>query len=326
MQTVLIIGAGGRLGRTVAARFVRGGWKVRTLMRADHATAAIIGCEAVQGDARRPADVIRAADGADVIVNAANPPFGDWNPSLLEIADAVIAAMRASGATQLFPGNVYNFGWPSPEAIDETTPQRPTTRKGAVRVEVERRFREAADGRGLKTIVLRAGDYFGPGSAGSWFDVVLAGKAGRGRMVYPGPADVPHAWAYLPDLAVAFEALARERQAFSGYETFHFAGHTVTGTEMREAFEQVLGRPLTAGRLPWRLMRLAGPMVRQWRELSEIAYLWHVPHRLDGAKLEIALGPLPQTPLLVAVASSLADLGIAPTPPMPDLLGRYVDA
>lgn len=326
MQTVLIIGAGGRLGRAVASRFLRSGWTVRTLMRRAAAPAAVIGCEMVEGDARRPADLIRAAEGADVIVNAANPPFGEWDPSLLEIADAVIAAMRTSGATQLFPGNVYNFGWPVFETLDETTPQRPTTRKGAIRVEVERRFREAADCRGLRTIVLRAGDYFGPGSAGSWFDVVLAGKAARGRMVYPGPADVPHAWAYLPDLCVAFEALARERVAFSGFETFHFAGHTVTGAEMLAAFEQALGRPLTAGRLPWRLMRLASPVVGQWRELSELAYLWHVPHRLDGAKLEMALGPLPQTPLLGAVAASLVDPGIAPTPPMADLARRYAEA
>jgi nucleoside-diphosphate-sugar epimerase len=326
MQRVLVIGAGGRLGRAVATRFARSGWEVRALMRRASVRPAIAGCDVVEGDARHPADVIRAADGVDVIINAANPPFGEWDPALLEIADAVIAAIRTSGATQLFPGNLYNFGWTASETIDETTAQRPTTRKGAIRVEVERRFREAADGRGLRTIVLRAGDYFGPGSSGSWFDRVLAGKAGRGRMIYPGRPDVPHAWAYLPDYCLALEALARERGAFASFETFHFTGHTVTGNEMRAAFEQVLGRDLTVGKLPWRLMRLAGPIVGQWRELSELAYLWHIPHRLDGTKLEMALGPLPQTPLAGAVASALADLGIAPPPPMPDLLGRFADA
>ncbi|MFN3390005.1 MAG: hypothetical protein ACK40O_13875, partial [Allosphingosinicella sp.] len=114
--------------------------------------------------------------------------------------------------------------------------------------------------------------------------------------------------------------LERDMQAFQQRSTWRFH------TEMRAAFEQVLGRDLTVGKLPWRLMRLAGPIVGQWRELSELAYLWHIPHRLDGTKLEMALGPLPQTPLAGAVASALADLGVAPPPPMPDLLGRFADA
>ncbi len=315
--TALILGARGRLGRVLTQEFAHRGWKVRALQRSANVTSFPGDIEIVSGDARSRHDLIAAADGADVIVNATNPPFPEWDPDVFEIAEAVIAAARTSGAVHLFPGNIYNYGWPLPDTIGETTPQRPSTRKGVIRVEAERRLREAADLHGVRTIVLRAGDYYGGDGRGSWFDQVIAEGADRGKMTYPGPLNLPHAWAYLPDLAAAFEALARQRHEFGGFETFHFAGHTVTGAELAAAMESALGRRLSVGGMPWRIIRLASPFVRTWRELSELAYLWHVPHRLDGAKLEMALGDIPSTSFERAVRDSLEALGMDTRPTQP---------
>ena len=58
-------------------------------------------------------------------------------------------------------------------------------------------------------------------------------------------------------------------------------------------------------------MRLAAPFVPMWREVLEMAYLWRVPHALSGEALSRFAGPLPQTPVDVAVPQALRDLGIA---------------
>lgn len=315
-QTVLVVGASGRLGRVTVEEFGRRGWRVRAMLRAPKRGAWTGAREIVEGDARFPCDLIAAADGADVIVNAVNPPFARWDTDAFEVTESMIAAARASGAVHLFPGNIYNFGWPLPEVISEVEPQRPTTRKGAIRVEIERRLREAADLYGVRTIVLRAGDYYG-GGRGSWFDTVIAGGLARGRMVYPGPLNLPHGWAYLPDVAVAFEALARQRRIFEPYETFHFPGHTVKGDELAAELQAALGYRVRTSQLPWRLFRFAAPFVPMWRELSELAYLWHAPHRLEGAKLQMAVGDLPATPFDRAVRDSLASLGFDTRPGAP---------
>ncbi len=47
------------------------------------------------------------------------------------------------------------------------------------------------------------------------------------------------------------------------------------------------------------------------RELSEIAYLWHEQHRIDGGKLAATIGEVPHTPLDLAIARALQDLGAA---------------
>src|SRR5437879_5971354 len=80
----------------------------------------------------------------------------------------------------------------------------------------------------------RAGDFYG-GGRGSWFDLVIAKEIGRGRLVYPGPLDLPHEWAYLPDVVAAMLRLVEIREALPAFATFGFPGHAVTGREFTTA-------------------------------------------------------------------------------------------
>ena len=57
------------------------------------------------------------------------------------------------------------------------------------------------------------------------------------------------------------------------------------------------------------MMRTVGSIWKMGRELSEIGYLWQVPHRIDGTKLAAAIGKVPHTPLATAVTRSLRELG-----------------
>jgi len=61
--------------------------------------------------------------------------------------------------------------------------------------------------------------------------------------------------------------------------------------------------------LPWRVFKLGGLLVPMWREIAEMAYLWQVPHALDGSALMRAVGPLPATTLDDALGGTLLALG-----------------
>jgi nucleoside-diphosphate-sugar epimerase len=108
-----------------------------------------------------------------------------------------IETARRVGAILMFPGNVYNFGKKMPELLQESTAQTPSTRKGRIRVELENLLREVA-GSGLRSVVIRAGDFFGGPGRGSWFDLIIAKSLRKGIAVYPGPLHAIHAWAYCP--------------------------------------------------------------------------------------------------------------------------------
>src|SRR5262249_35832504 len=167
---IIVLGAAGRIGRAAAEAFRNAGWTVASLVRASAAARAAPRTEIVEVDARDAGTVVEASRGSDVILHALNPPYTEWPKYALPHAEAAIAAARASGATLLFPGNVYNYGPPMPAVIDETTPMHPRTRKGRLRVEIERRMQDATD---IRVIILRAGDFFGGAGLGSWFDRVI---------------------------------------------------------------------------------------------------------------------------------------------------------
>ena len=166
---------------------------------------------------------------------------------------------------------------------------------------------EAAE-RGARIIILRAGDFYG-GGRGSWFDLVLTKEIGRGRVTYPGPLDLVHEWAYLPDLASTLPRLAAVRETLPPFARFTFPGHAVTGREFTSAIAAATHSKLQVDRMTWWLIHALRPIVPLCRELSEIAYLWNEPHRIEGGKLKAAIGDIPRTPLDVAVARALEDLG-----------------
>jgi nucleoside-diphosphate-sugar epimerase len=304
---ILILGAAGRLGRAAAEGFRKAGWRVTSLVRPGTGHRAVLGTDIIETVDRAVAT--RAAEGTDVVLHALNPKYQDWNRFSLPHAYAAIEAAETSGATLIFPGNLYNFGAGMPGTLDETTPMAPTMRKGRLRVEIEHRIEEASE-RGMRTIILRAGDFFGSG-LGSWFDLVLTKDLHRGVVTYPGPVDVVHEWAYVPDLVAAMVRLATLRDQLGKFETFGFPGHAVTGRDLVAAIAKTSKRGIKIKRMPWWLIHALSPIspiVPLPRELSEIAYLWNVPHRISGDKLKATIGTVPHTPLDTAVTKTLRDL------------------
>ncbi|MCX7313287.1 MAG: NAD-dependent epimerase/dehydratase family protein [Hyphomicrobiales bacterium] len=305
---ILVLGAAGRLGYVAAETFRDAGWQVKGLVRPGRAAAVPRRVEAIEAVTRDEA--VAAAAGCDVVLNAFNPVITEWQKNALSLAYAAIAAAESNGATLLFPGSVWNYGRGMPPVLDENTPMQPTTRKGAMRVEIEQRIREACD-RGMRAVILRGGDFFG-GGAGSWFDLVIAKEIGRGRLTYPGPLNVEHAWAYLPDFAETLLQLAEQRANFAPFEVFGFPGHAVTGSEFIATIESVTRATFTQRMMSWWFLKTIGQLMALGRELSELEYLWRVPHRVAGAKLRAAIGDIPDTPLPKAIAESLRAIGYRP--------------
>ena len=301
MSKVIVLGARGRFGRAAVAAFAAAGWEVTALARnwegaapADHArvTADVMDAEALGA----------ACAGQDVIVNAVNPPYEKWAEVLPGLTRSVIAAARTSGAKVIVPGNVYNYGADAPELLSEDTPWRPTSRKGQLRVEMEEAYRSAR----VPTIVLRGGDFIEAAKSGNWFDSQIAPKAQNGRTLYPGPLDRVHAWAYLPDMARAAVLLAQRRDQLERFSQINFPGYALTGAELAEAIGQAVGRKQKIGGLPWWLVTLLGLFQPAMREISEMRYLWNVPHRLDGSRLAAILPDFRPTPLAEAMKAVLA--------------------
>jgi nucleoside-diphosphate-sugar epimerase len=312
----LIVGATGGVGSETARALINHGWTVRAFSRDPDKAArrfAWIGpVEWVKGDAMNPADVVAAARDASVVVHAVNPPgYRNWEGLQLPMLESSIAAAKAAGARLVLPGTVYNFGPDAFPVVAESAPQNPRTRKGRIRKAMEARL-EAASREGVRVLIVRAGDFFGPHAGNSWFSqgLVKPGKPLR-AVTYPGKRAVGHAWAYLPDLAETIVRLLERQSDLGVFERFHFGGHWFErGVDMAEATRRAGGVPAAPiRRFPWFAVYLAAPFVETLREMIEMRYLWSTAVQLDNRKLVAFLGEEPHTPLDQALRETLGGLG-----------------
>ena len=281
-QTVLILGASGRFGHNAVDAFTQAGWITRTYDRSQH-------------------NLLQAAQGADVIVNAWNPAYPDWQKQLPGLHAEVIAVASQTGATVIVPGNVYVFGQKTPAPWSTTTPHNAKNLLGCLRIDMEAAYRRS----GVQTILLRAGDFLDTEASGNWFDQIMIKSLAKGGFTYPGTPDIPHAWAYLPDLCRAAVQLAQMRDKLPIYSDIPFPGYTASGAEVAAALARVTGRAVRVKPMAWLPVQLLRPFWRVAPRLLEMRYLWDTPHSLDGTLFTSLLPGFQATPLETALASAI---------------------
>jgi len=317
-KTALVLGATGGIGGETVAALLRHGWRVvamaRDPVRGRAKAGPTVDAVWVAGDAMNADDVRRAAEGAQVIIHAVNPPgYRDWGQLVLPMIDNTIAAAKATGARIVLPGTIYNYSDDAFPNLVEDSPQHPLTEKGRIRVALERRL-EIASREGAPALIVRYGDFFGPAPGSNWFSqgLVTPGKRLNG-ITYPGRQGVGHTWAYLPDAAETIARLLDRADALEPFARFHFSGvWDEDGTAMTRAIAEAVGRPDTKVKsLPWRLLWLVGLVRETPREIYRMRYLWRNPIRLDNARLANFLGQEPHTPLREAVGRTIAALEVS---------------
>lgn len=291
--TVVILGATGRFGRHAAEAFWNRGWRVRLFDRSTD-------------------DLNEASADADVIVNAWNPPYTAWKKEVPALTARVIEAARASGAMVVIPGNVYVYGEGSPALLQNTTLHRAENPLGRVRIEMEAAYRAA----GVKTLILRAGDFIDTEASGNWFDLVITSKLNKGKVVAPGDPDVSHAWAYLPDMARAAVDLVEKRDELATFEEVLFPGFTLSLSELADLIAAAKGREVKLTRLNWLPLRLLSLVWPMGAKLLEMRYLWDMPHRLDGDEFLRLLPNFRTSDPLTAIANALGQLDVNPNQPV----------
>lgn len=311
-RTALILGATGGIGGETAHALARHGWKIRALSRNGNAFGAPTSWDWVKGDSLDQASITAAAYGANAIVHAVNPPgYKNWAALVLPMIENTISAARASGSRILLPGTIYNYGSEAFPVLHEDSPQHASTHKGKIRIALEKKL-EAATGMGVRTLIVRFGDFFGPKPGNNWFSQGLVKPHQPVTSVtYPGSKGVGHDWAYLPDTGEVFAELMNREPELSDFERFHFRGHwDADGTEMIAAIRKAVGKasiPVKA--LPWFIFKLASPVNETLRELYATRPLWQTPIQLDNTKLVRFLGKEPHTPLQAAVEATLRGMG-----------------
>src|SRR5262244_1176510 len=297
-QIALVVGASGGIGSETALAFSQHGWKIRAFSRTKGSASGSSRWEWVKGDALDRASVVAASEGVQAIVHAVNPPgYRNWDKLVLPMIDNTIAAGKASGARILLPGTIYNYGSDAFPVLREESPQNARTHKGRIRIELEKRMKDAAR-QGMRSLIVRFGDFFGPKPGNNWFSQGMV-KPNQPilSVSYPGEVGIGHDWAYLPDAGETFAQLLEKESELDQLARFHFRGHWDSdGTQMVASIRKAANnRSISVKSVPWWLFRLGSVFNETMKELSATRPLWRNPIELDNSLLVAFLGKEPHT-------------------------------
>ncbi|MFD6177824.1 MULTISPECIES: NAD-dependent epimerase/dehydratase family protein [unclassified Isoptericola] len=291
----LIVGAG-PVGRHAAALLAARGSDVTVVTRTGRDTG-IAGVAHAALDATDADALARAADGADVLYNCANPgDYTQWERAWPPLAASFLAAAERSGAVYAITGNLYPYG-PVDGPMTEDLPDAATDHKGRLRAQLWSDARRSFEGGRLRGVVeVRASDYVGPGVGGNGHVSRVLPAALRGRRVtMMGRTDLPHTFTDVGDVARTLVAAAEDPGAHG--RTWHVPSNPPR--TQAQALADVLA---AAGRPPVRVRSLRGPALAAvaavspfMREVRELIYQWERPYQLDdsAARARWGLEPTP---------------------------------
>jgi nucleoside-diphosphate-sugar epimerase len=304
---VAIFGAGGAIGSVLVPELAGRGHQVRVVGR-DAAKLAPLAGPAVSvlaADLADPLGAHRAAEGVDAVVYAVGVPYDRFaeHPRLIRIA---LEAARDAGVRQfVLISTVYPYGRARTATVAETHPREPHTVKGRYRKEQADLVLAEHDPAALSTLVLVLPDFYGPTAELSYakeiFDAALSGKTAN----VIAPLDVPHEFAFVPDVAPVLADLLERPDAFGRSYNLGGAG-TITTRDFITLAERASGtriRTLAANKTLLRLLGTFNPLLR---EMVEMHYLFTSPVVLDDALLHSVLPHIRKTPYETGIAQTVA--------------------
>ena len=291
----VVLGATGVVGRETVNALTAAGLPVTGISRST-------------ADLRDSAAVAAVLDGASVAYLTIGLPYAlkTWQADWPRVVRATIDGCLAGGTHLVYFDNVYAYG-ASEGPMTESTPVRPSSRKGELRASLLAMLDEARD-RGLEVTVGRSADFYGPGAGTSVFnsfaiDRIRAGK----KPTWLFDSHLPHSMTYTPDIGRALAVLGTEIDARGG--VWHLpTAPALTGAEYLElagAQEYAVMSATT--------MRIGALFNGAAREALEMAYQNTAPYIFDSSAFEREFGVGP-TPYAEGIAAALAHGSSAPTP------------
>ena len=307
----VVVGAGA-VGSGVARRLADAGHHVTVVTRSGtgptHDNIELIAADATDGQ-----HIGRIAEGAHALFNCANPPYSKWAELWPPIQAGLIDACEISGARLVTMGNLSGAAADS-SPMRATDPLDPPTRKGAIRAQMWADAMEAHRAGRIRTIEVRASDFFGPGlgeSAHLGDRVVPKLLAGKSVSMI-GRTDQPHSWSYIGDVCDTLVALAQDDRSLG--RAWHVP--TVEPRTSQQMVDAICDRAgvdcQTAKRLPTAALRIAGIFSSDIREVVEMVYQFDRPFVIDAAESTEVFG-LEATPLDDQVAATVASYRSAST-------------
>ena len=294
MQKALVVGASGGMGYSVVQELSSRGISVTAFARSRDKLEKLFGnnphVTIYAGDLFQVEDLEEAAQGVDVIFQAANIPYSEWETKLLVMMSNIIETAKKHSAKLAFVDNIYAYGRSTGETVNERTPKNPHTKKGMIRLQVEELIKISK----VPALIAHFPDFYGPNAESSLLHYTLVNVIKNKKASYVGDQSIAREFIYTPDGARAIVELSLNEQAYG--QSWNIPAHDViSGDEIIKTIRDITDYQKGVSTISKKMIQFIGLFNRQMREAVEMYYLNEEPVVLNGEKYEKLIGPLPRT-------------------------------
>ncbi|MDQ6482024.1 NAD-dependent epimerase/dehydratase family protein [Dyadobacter sp. LHD-138] len=285
MQTIL--GSGGAVGIPLARNLKTYTDRIRLVSR--NPVQVNGDDELYAADLTQANQVDAAVAGSEVVYLTVGLKYdtNTWQKHWPVVMANVINACIKHGARLVFLDNIYMYAESEIPHMKETSACKPSSKKGQVRADLQTMLFEAIKERGLKALIARSADFYGPSVKNSPLAVMVFDQYGKEKKAFwQIDANKFHAFTYVPDAAQAVALLGNTSDVFGEIWHLPTSAERLTGKQFIEkiALEMHLEpRFYIFSRLMMSLIGLFVPIVK---ELREMAYQYDRDYVFDSSKFE----------------------------------------
>ena len=233
-------------------------------------------------------DVLSAADVERTVTNASQVVVSigfaynseTWRRSWPVAMANLLSACKAHNLRMVFVDNLYMYGAQN-EPLRENMAMTTKGVKPAVRAEITRMWMNS----GVRVAALRAPDFYGPGVTLSHLgDGGFAAIAKDKRAMLISPPDMPHDFAYVPDIARAIVSLLDAGDDAYGQVWHMPCAPTRTPREILNLGAASIGVKTKISGMPLWLLPIIGLGIPMLREFREMRFQLDRPYRINADK------------------------------------------
>jgi nucleoside-diphosphate-sugar epimerase len=285
MSGKIVVLGFGPVGTDTAQRLVRSGRQVVVAQRKAPpdlpAGAAFVPCDVLDAASLRAATA-----GAAQVVAAFGFAYDGrvWAQSWPRAMNNLLDACEAARARLVFFDNLYMYG-PQRSPLTEETMLSNYGRKPAVRSVVARLWMAARDAGRVKVATLRAPDFYGPLVGNSHLGDGAFGRLAQGKAAtLLVPPDMPHDYAYVPDLGRMVTTLLDAPDEDFGQVWHSPCAPTMTARQILVLGAAAIGVRPRVSALPLWLLPVLGLGSPFLREVYEMRFTFDRPYYVDASK------------------------------------------
>lgn len=286
VQTIPVIGYGA-IGREVTQQLLEKGYKVRVIQRREPRDLPD-GATFTAADAMDAAALAKAVGPAKTIIYALGLPYDSkvWLEGWPRALAAILTACEKVGARMVYTDSMYLYG-PKDQPLTEDMPPVDYGQKPKARAMATRLWQKAFEEGRVKTVAVRAPDFYGPGVATSILGATTFGRIARGKSAQVLiSADHPHDIVHIRDFSRALITLAEAPDDAYGQAWHVPSPPTKTLREYLQFGADALGQPLKITVLPGWLAKIIGLFNPLVHEAMDLHFLMDRPHLVNSEKFK----------------------------------------